>query len=43
VCREAREVGLGKYVLGFEMEGGLSELPFNQCWRRVEDEVGGDE
>jgi hypothetical protein len=43
VCREAREVGLGKYVLGFEMEGGLSELPFNQCWRRVENEVGGDE
>jgi hypothetical protein len=36
-------VGLGKYVLGFEMEGGLSELPFNQCWRRVENEVGGDE
>ncbi|PMD21728.1 hypothetical protein NA56DRAFT_122062 [Hyaloscypha hepaticicola] len=40
VCREAREVGLGKYVLGFELEGGLSELPFNHCWRRVEDEVG---
>jgi hypothetical protein len=37
VCQEAREVGLGKYVLGFELEGGLSELPFNHCWKRVED------
>jgi hypothetical protein len=37
VCQEAREVGLGKYVMGYELEGGLSELPFNHCWRRVED------
>ena len=38
-------MGLGKYVWGFEVEGGLGELPFNHCWRRVEDEdeVGGDE
>lgn len=38
VCRESREVGLGKYVLGYELEGGLSELPFNHCWKMVVDE-----
>ncbi|KAE9364624.1 hypothetical protein N431DRAFT_431469 [Stipitochalara longipes BDJ] len=37
VCHEAREVGLAKYVMGYELEGGLSELPFNHCWKRVED------
>lgn len=38
VCRESREVGLRKYVLGYELEGGLIELPFNHCWRMVVDE-----
>jgi hypothetical protein len=38
VCRESREVGLRKYVMGFELEGGLSELPFNHCWKMVVDE-----
>jgi 2EXR family len=37
ICRESREVGLAKYVLGFDLEGGLSELPFNHCWKMVED------
>jgi hypothetical protein len=37
VCQESRAVGLAKYVLGFELEGGLSELPFNHCWKMVED------
>jgi 2EXR family len=37
VCQEAREEGLGKYILGYDLEGGLSELPFNHCWKRVED------
>jgi len=38
VCQESREVGLRKYVMGFELEGGLSELPFNHCWMMVPDE-----
>lgn len=38
VCQESREVGLRKYVMGSEMEGGLGELPFNHCWKMVEDE-----
>ncbi|KAH8790357.1 hypothetical protein F5882DRAFT_401357 [Hyaloscypha sp. PMI_1271] len=37
VCQESRAMGLAKYVLGFELEGGLSELPFNHCWKMVED------
>lgn len=37
VCQESREVGLAKYILGFELEGGLSELPFNHCWKMVEE------
>lgn len=37
VCQESREVGQAQYVLGFDLEGGLSELPFNHCWRMVDD------
>jgi hypothetical protein len=36
-CQESREVGLSKYVFGFDLEGGLSELPFNHCWKMVQD------
>ncbi len=25
-------------MMGFELEGGLSELPFNHCWKMVVDE-----
>ena len=37
VCHESREVALSQYVLGFDLEGGLSELPFNHCWKMVDD------
>ena len=36
VNQEARGVGFEKYVLGFEVQQDLQELPFNHCWRRVE-------
>jgi hypothetical protein len=36
INREARGVGSEKYVLGFEVQQELQELPFNHCWRRVE-------
>ena len=36
VNRESRDVGFEKYVLGFEVQQELQELPFNHCWRRVE-------
>ena len=37
VCHESREVGQVQYVLGFDLEGGLGELPFNHCWKMVDD------